>query len=389
MSIETSDPAQVFLPRLPALPYPGLRPFLKSEWPIFFGRERVTNDVIGQLLKARLLVVHGTSGNGKSSLVQAGVQANLEQQHARAGLQWHACSMRPGNSPATNLAKALADVDLAPDSNKPEAIEFRRALNQGRRSPEAIRQLLNLGDEDRVCIVLDQFEELFHLSERRDDNQSTLLTEFLVGFHENPISGIYILVTLRSEFLGECTRFAGLAETINRTQYLLPRMDTNDLLRAVREPATLYGGRVTERLAERLIGDARSGHDELPLIQHGLSRLWQFGLDGCAPGARPTLDLPDYVSRGPLNRILSEHADEVADKASGDLASRKIIAETFRALTEKTADGYAVRRPQAFADLCAVTETTAERLRSILDAFRQPEVSFVTPYPPRAIEEEK
>ena len=78
----TPGPATLFAHSIDA-PYPGLRPYEPSEWPIFFGRERMTDNVIGLLMKQKLLVVHGTSGNGKSSLIRAGVLARLEQEHAR------------------------------------------------------------------------------------------------------------------------------------------------------------------------------------------------------------------------------------------------------------------------------------------------------------------
>ena len=74
------DPLAVFLPRLPPGPYPGLRPFEVEEWPIFCGRERMTDEAITLLLERRLVVVHGASGGGKSSLVRAGVQARLQQE---------------------------------------------------------------------------------------------------------------------------------------------------------------------------------------------------------------------------------------------------------------------------------------------------------------------
>jgi tetratricopeptide (TPR) repeat protein len=48
----------------------------------------------------------------------------------------------------------------------------------------------------------------------------------------------------------------------------------------------------------------------------------------------------------------------------------------------------AIRRPQRFDDLVAVTGTTEERLRAILEAFRKPGVSFITPYPPKLIDAE-
>lgn len=382
-SIEWFDEAQIFIPKLPLSPYPGLRPFQKAEWPVFFGRERITDEVTGLLMKQKLLVVHGASGNGKSSLIRAGVLARLEQEHARSGIRWRTCATTPADNPLTNLSKALAG---AAQLSGPDWIEFRRALNHGTQSAKAISRLLALGDGDRLCVLIDQFEEIFrNIGDSRHD-QSTLLSEFLVGFSESAPDGLFVLVTMRSEFLGLCTRFAGLTETINRTQYLLPRMDTDGLLRAVREPALLYGGRVTEQLAERLIADARSSQDELPLIQHGLSRLWESA--AASAGSGPVLDLPDYVAQGSLANLISDHADRVADIAAGDTSGNKIIEELFRALTAINSEGHAVRRQQSFTELVAVTGTTEDRLRQILEAFREFGVSFVTPYPPVPIEAE-
>jgi hypothetical protein len=379
------DPLALFLPRLPAVPYPGLRPFDVEEWPIFFGRERMTDEVIGLLLQRKLVVVHGASGGGKSSLVRAGVQARLQQELARSGFRWRTCALRPGSQPLTNLARALAG--LTPGA---AAIDVRRALNQGREAMAAVVALLRLSPTDRVCILIDQFEELFRFAREVSREESNLLTDLLVGFEHAPTDGVHILVTMRSEFLGDCARMNGLPEAFNRCQYLLPRMTTEDLLRAIREPAVLYDGEVTERLAERLVADARGGQDELPLIQHGLARLWGFAATGAgiAEAAAPKLDLPDYEARGPLHRLLSEHADLVADEAAGDGTGQAIIRVLFRALTDIDADGRAVRRPQRFGALMAVTGASAERLSAIMAPFRATEVSFIAPFLPEEIEDD-
>ena len=55
--------------RLPSRPYPGLRPFEKDEWPIFFGREIITSDVLTRLIERQFIFIHGDSGSGKSSLI--------------------------------------------------------------------------------------------------------------------------------------------------------------------------------------------------------------------------------------------------------------------------------------------------------------------------------
>ena len=97
--------------RLPPRPYPGLRPFQREEWPIFFGREPMTDRVIDLVIEKKLVVVHGDSGCGKSSLIRAGVLVQLEQGHAATGGRWRTAAMLPREDPLGNLAKALASVD--------------------------------------------------------------------------------------------------------------------------------------------------------------------------------------------------------------------------------------------------------------------------------------
>ena len=63
---------------IPKTPYPGLRPFRLDEWPVFFGRERMVEDVIDRLGKSQFVFLHGASGSGKSSLVRTGIQAQLK-----------------------------------------------------------------------------------------------------------------------------------------------------------------------------------------------------------------------------------------------------------------------------------------------------------------------
>ena len=54
-------------------PYPGLRPFREQESHLFFGREEQAEELLSRLQHSRFLAVLGTSGSGKSSLVNAGL----------------------------------------------------------------------------------------------------------------------------------------------------------------------------------------------------------------------------------------------------------------------------------------------------------------------------
>jgi Novel STAND NTPase 1 len=183
-----------------------------------------------------------------------------------------------------------------------------------------------------------------------------------------------------SEFLGECARYDGLAEAINRTQYLLPRMDREGLLRAISRPAELYGGTIDADLAERLIGDAGGGQDELPLIQHALLLLWDQVSEKAGSQRRLGLDLYRRQEGG-VAALLSSHADQVMAAAAPDPPQQTVVELLFRALTDINAEGQGTRRPQRFDRLVAVTGGDREMLRGIINAFRAEGVSFLTPYP--------
>ena len=208
----------------------------------------------------------------------------LEQQHERGGYRWRTCAMLPREAPLWRLAEALAELREA-ELPRDLVRQIRRALNAGRGAAAKLDELLCPDPADRLCILVDQFEELFRFARETSADEARLFVEVLVGLLDEaekrhaspdlPPLRIYAILTMRSEFLGVCARFEGLAGAVNRTQYLLPQMDRQALLRAIREPATLYDGEVTRDLAERLIAEAGGGQDQLPLIQHGLMRLWR------------------------------------------------------------------------------------------------------------------
>jgi hypothetical protein len=386
MSLPASDPAGAFDVVLPDSPYPGLRPFEKSEWPIFFGRERMVDEAIARLVRQHLVVVHGDSGCGKSSLIRAGVLARLEQDHARGGLAWRTCAAEPGEAPLQRLAESLAALDERPGDDA-RIVEIRRVLNFGPDAPGALLQMLRRGDTDHICILLDQFEELFAFAKHHGAAEARLLVQFLVGTLRQPPPGLFVVVTMRSEFLGACAQFPGLAEAVNDAQYLLPRMANLDLMRAIREPAALYGGHVAANLAQRLISDAGGTQDELPLIQHGLMALHRRKVASAATdeGGDPRggtgawrLELADYTAGLGLAPMLSAHADAVA--AEAEPPPHILVEKLFRALTEINADGQAVRRPQTLERLAAVTGSDQATLENVIKPFRTEGASFLRPY---------
>jgi energy-coupling factor transporter ATP-binding protein EcfA2 len=227
----------------PSEPYPGLRPFEQREWPIFFGREKNIAETVDRLVDRQFVALHGDSGCGKSSLIRAGVIPRLESDQARGGGTWLTGSMRPRGAPLNNLASALAG--FVPSGVEGSAyLRLRRILNRGSAAAEALHESFGGPGTVSRCLLIDQFEEIFHLAQRGGLEEVRQFVAVIVALQRNPPPEFHIVLTMRSEFIGACARFEGLAETFNATQFLLPAMDRHALQRAITEPARIFGGLV-------------------------------------------------------------------------------------------------------------------------------------------------
>src|SRR6185503_4266502 len=103
---------------------------------------------------------------------------------------------------------------------------------------------------------------------------------------------IYVVLTMRSDFVGDCMEFPGLAEAVNGGQYLVPRMGRDALRSVITGPVAVGGGTIAPRLVQRLLNDIGDDHDQLPVLQHALMRSWDRWVWRNTP--REPLDIQDY-----------------------------------------------------------------------------------------------
>ncbi|MHC4821560.1 MAG: nSTAND1 domain-containing NTPase, partial [Planctomycetota bacterium] len=361
-------------------PFPGLRSFRIDEKYLFFGRENHTAELLRRLRETRFLGVVGTSGSGKSSLVKAGVLPELHKgTMTRAGSSWEVAVMRPGGSPMTNLALALIEADLY-DSDQPDVVEQVRAtLSRSRQGlSEAARQS-DLEEGANLLVVIDQFEELFRFRRSgaaEDRAEAIRFVQLLLSASAEACPAIYVVLTMRSDYLGDCTAFPGLAEAVNAAEYLIPRMDRGQRRSAIEGPVKVAGATMTPRLLQKLLNDLGDDPDQLPILQHALMRTWNRW-EAAGAEAEP-LDLPHYEGVGGMRDALSRHADEVYAELVDD-RHRLVAARIFKALTERGSEDRGIRRPTRLARLEEIADATKEEVRAVVEAFRAPGRTFLMP----------
>ena len=89
-------------------PYPGLRPFNEEESIFFKGREEHIEKIIFQLQEKKFVMVTGASGDGKSSLIYAGLIPRSRAGFFKARFNnWLVVDFKPERAPLSNLALSL------------------------------------------------------------------------------------------------------------------------------------------------------------------------------------------------------------------------------------------------------------------------------------------
>jgi WD40 repeat protein/energy-coupling factor transporter ATP-binding protein EcfA2 len=371
-------------------PFPGLRPFRRNEDFLFFGRESQVDAMVDKLAQTGFLAVVGPSGSGKSSLVNCGLEPALHRGlMAKAGTNWHVAHMRPGIDPFGHLADALAKSGVLftdYDSGHLTTSEIIEAtLRMSKLGLIDIVQQARLPEQVNLLVVVDQFEELFRYSKlviagQKSDSEinedAVAFVNLLLETTNNPELPIYIVLTMRSDFFGDCAKFAGLPEAINAGQYLIPRMKRDERRAAITGPIHVSGSEISPVLVTRLVNDVGDNPDQLSILQHALNRTWAYWENIC--GREGPLDLKHYEAIGTMASALDAHAERAFGELESE-AQKKICEKMFKALTDKATDPRGIRRPAKFPTLCKLTRASETDLEKVIGVFRKPSRSFLMP----------
>ena len=426
-------------------PYTGLRSFTEEESLYFKGREEDIDRATEQLQKNKFLMLTGASGDGKSSLIYAGIIPN-----ARAGFlkskytQWCVADFRPERTPFDNLCKCIArQLDIA----NPQTVQTE--LNHGfsaiidlyknskrhldtqsfawQTADDATKAALKR-EAANLIILVDQFEEFFtnpeNYSKGVPSRNATLVLNLLLETSRIALQEdlpVYIVFTMRSDYIGQCAAFRGLPEFIGFSQFFVPRLNRTQLQQVIEEPAVLSGNRITRRLTERLIHDLTEGVDQLPILQHALNQIWHAADNGkeeldlihyAMVGGMHVSELPEehidrftnwFDGQTPeikacyhepnLQNVLDTHTNKLYERASDYYAeitgktiseedARTIIKTTFICLT-KIDQSRAVRNRMTLKEITNIIgkpEYGTGEVGSVLDIFREPGNTFLRPF---------
>ncbi len=364
-------------------PFPGLRPFSIEESQLFFGREGQVDEILQKLSRNRSVTIMGYSGSGKSSLMFCGLVPVLYGGFMTdVSPNWQVITTRPGGSPIQNLTDSIVNHLESSGKVKPEdkaiqAAVIKSVLLSGPTGLCEVAQYLQRFENENIFILVDQFEELLRYREQAEEssNESSQYVNLILNaVHQREVP-VYIALTMRSDFIGECTVFPGLTGMINESNYLVPQMNRAERKLAIEGPVAVGGGKITSRLVKRILSDISDHQDQLPIMQHALMRTWDYWVANREPGE--PMDLRHYNAIGRISQALSLHANEAYEELSTE---QKEIAEVlFKSITEKNEENQGLRRPSKIKLVSELAGVSEDEVIKVVDNFRRTGRSFLMP----------
>lgn len=353
-------------------PYMGLDAFDEQDAPFFFGRDRDIRRIISSFYGFRLTVLFGSSGVGKSSVLNAGV---LRQSRGDSNLlmtvfrvwtgdiikgikeEVRAAAAKIGDPPTLSPELPLAEFLLD------YAMHYRR----------------------HVIVILDQFEDYL-----RDYHQGHPFDQQFVNIAVNRSMPVSLLVALRRDAVADLHRYEESISTLWEGLIEIDHLDEEAATLAIRGPleeferqtgkrmtikddlikAILERVSVTDRSVRtaRWDGPSTAGEDEAlrkrrietPFLQLVMMRLWK---EERQAGSWELQKSTFEKKLGGAKAILRAHVGSVLDPLPP--RDREPIIEIFRYLV--TPSGAKVS--YALKDLSDLAGVGQNRLARILDGL--------------------
>ncbi len=384
-------------------PYPGIRSYEPNEYHLFYGRETALAEIVAKLGKSRLLAVTGASGSGKSSLIRAGLIPILKDKVPYDNKKiivdeqlqkndWRVVILTPGKNPLANLKKSIEEnlkVEINSMESEQEKLLIKRLLNdllniENNRKDLILKQiitLLNAHSTKNTLILVDQFEEIFRLKDSLEQKNDQSITNFIlniINLSNDESASSYVVITMRSDFLDDCTEYRELFDAINNGLYLVPKMRKDEMSNVIKKPLELSGTMISEDLVQRLLNEVGEKSDELPILQHSMMRMWDYW-NRIKKDKNEIIEMRHYEAIGTMERALSVHGEEVFEKIEMDKgkAGTDLTEKIFKSLVFIEDGRQGTRRKSTIKEITRITDSNFDDVIFILERFREKGCGFI------------
>lgn len=381
-----SEPATTVDSQLGQNPYRGLLAFRETDGDRFFGRETQIEQLWEKFCHlhedqstVRVLPIYGPSGSGKSSLARAGLIPALGKKPLPGRDYARLAVLVPGTHPLEALATVLARIATNDPTPVKKSQEFEESLKtkSEKGNYEGLRRIADTFPDIAISpliVLVDQFEEVYTYALSLEKTEREAFIAERDAFIENllcaaaePTKRVSVILTLRSDFLGDTQQHPRLNKLFSTQGFLVPIMQPEELEIAITKPAEQAGYKLDKAIVTLLVEQTQGREGALPLLQFALTRIWE----GLQNGVDPAETLEKI---GGVGGALAGEAQRLYESLSTE--EQAIARSIFLALVQVSEDSGDTRRRAAVSELIA-TDGDEARVWSIINRFAEPRVRFL------------
>jgi WD40 repeat protein len=176
----------------------------------------------------------------------------------------------------------------------------------------------------QLVIVIDQFEEVYALGPEVRHPFLDVLLEAIVREGQRSDPQLTLVLTIRADFMGHALAHSRWADAFQGTYFTVGPMTTEQLRRAIAEPAGREV-RYEAGLVERILDDVGDEPGNLPLLEFALTLLWERQRDA-------KLTHRAYEDLGRVKGAVAEHAEEVVSRLAmpAQDTTRRVLLQLVR-----------------------------------------------------------
>ena len=306
-------------------PFKFLDSFTKDDREIFFGRDKEIEELHSRVFESKILLVYGTSGTGKSSLINCGLANKFSES------DWLPINVRRGNDINYNLFDALSKNALT-------RAPFEKVSGSGNKSYnlEKLLRSVYLDHFKPVFLIFDQFEELFIFGHRDEKNE---LIKNIAKVIDSDIQCRFIF-SIREEYLAGVTEFEKVIPAFLSNRIRIEKMTRQNAVQTIEGPCRIHNIKIdagfSETLLEKLNPD--TSDVELTWLQIFLDKIIRLAEEEDRRVNRFSMDLLSKLGdvKDILGSFLEEQISQLDDPDTGLILLKSFVSVkgTKRQITE-------------------------------------------------------
>lgn len=296
-------------------PFKFLDSYTKDDREIFFGRDKEIEELYSRVFESKILLVYGTSGTGKSSLINCGLANKFNDS------DWLPVNIRRGNDINRSLLEAMSRIAITKFPFEKAAADIKHRYDLG-----GLLRSLYLDHFKPVFLIFDQFEEIFIFGYK--DEREQLVTN-IKSVIDSEIQCRFIF-SVREEYLAGITEFERQIPTFLSNRIRIEKMTRHIAVQTIEGPCRVNKIEVEPGFPEALLEKLNPDNPEVELtwLQVYLDKVLRLETDENKEVKRFNKGVIDRIGdvKDLLGAFLEEQISQLSDPETGMVILKSFVS---------------------------------------------------------------